>query len=97
MDIILEVVDHYFADWAWASLLPASSSYAHGGYGNGTQLQSKLWEYTPSTHLFYLEPTTAAYESALTRDNICRQAVTLFFITWYAATCLRSHRVCTHH
>lgn len=92
MDIILEVVDHYFADWAYAALVPADSfstsatiSSSYELYNNGTEGISKgaSWEYTPSTHLFYLEPTAAAYESIWDRDNICRQAISLFFITWY--------------
>jgi Delta7-sterol 5-desaturase len=85
MDIILEAVDYHFADWAWASLLPTDRYHSPGVFSsNGTQLPDKPWEYIPSTHLFYLEPTAAAYESALMRDNVWRQAITLFFITWYA-------------
>ncbi len=84
MDIALEIVDYFVGDAAYAKLLPApvSSFGSHGGLHNASQLTSSQWKYEPSTYLFHLEPSAAAYESAWARDNIYRQAITLFFLTW---------------
>lgn len=84
MDIVLEVVDYYFADQAYAALLPLTTSDLDHLHVNYTHMKPRTssWEYTPSTHLFYLDPTRAAYESIWDRDNVYRQALSLFLITW---------------
>lgn len=85
MDIILELVDYYAADQAYASLMPiklTAFDYIHGNNNTQATLRRSAWEYTPSTHLFYLEPTPAAYESIWDRDNMYRQFLTLFLVTW---------------
>jgi lathosterol oxidase len=94
MDIVLEVFDTLLADRLYATLLPASLSssttFASKYDANSTlsffsDAQSYLYE--PSSRYLYLEPSKYAYMSAWPRDNIYRQAVSLYLITWYAAPC----------
>ena len=42
-----------------------------------------IYQYQPATQYLQLEPSEWAYMSAWPRDSIFRQAVSLFFITWY--------------
>lgn len=87
MDVALEIVDYYVADAIYAKLLPITrgaipSNSVYDAIENSTRQYGSTWEYTPTTHLFYLEPTEAAYESMWSRDNIYRQLITLMFIGW---------------
>lgn len=84
MDIVLEVTDHFLADRFYAWALPGREYVLDGyqGLRNGTKFTNSPWSYEPSTHLFYLEPTGAAYGSIWARDNIWRQTLTLFTLGW---------------
>jgi lathosterol oxidase len=84
MDIVLEVLDTYAWDYLYAALYPAKAS--HGAFEPASNATVPLtsWEYTPATKYLYLEPSEAAYQSAWPRDNIYRQGISLFLITWYA-------------
>lgn len=91
MDIALEVTDTYFFDHFYSTILPAKSSLlnAVGQQINGTTLSPKIastWQYHPSNSFLQFEPTEAAYTSQWNRDNIYRQAFSLFLITWYATS-----------
>lgn len=88
MDIALEVTDTYFFDHFYSAILPAKSILlnAIGEQINGTTLDAKTtstWQYEPSNSFVQFEPTMAAYTSQWNRDNIYRQAFSLFLITWY--------------
>jgi lathosterol oxidase len=95
MDIVLEVCDTFLLDRVYASIFPANpSSYLTQNFSNTTTSTfSSLREgatakaqytyiYEPSTQLFNFEPSQWAYSSTLPRDNIYRQAVSLFMIVW---------------
>lgn len=87
MDIILEVLDTYIFDYAYAALLPAHPAPYNlkDGMTNFTSAaQASTWHYSPSNTVFSLAPSEAAYMSAWNRDDIKRQAISLFLITWLA-------------
>lgn len=95
MDIILEIVDTLALDPIYATLFPASpSSYLSQKFNNlTTSTFSSLHDgaaatpqytyiYKPASQFISLNPTEWAYSSSLPRDNVYRQAVSLFFIVW---------------
>lgn len=88
MDIALELTDTYIFDYLYSWALPVKSPFLNG-FGdqiNGTAFDAKsasTWQYHPSNSFLQFEPTEAAYTSQLNRDNIYRQAFSLFLITWY--------------
>jgi len=88
MDVALEICDTFVLDHVYAALHPAAPTpYDFPGFkanhtGAGQTFTS--WQYSPSTHLFTLEPSQAAYLSAWPRDNIYRQFISAFALTWYA-------------
>jgi lathosterol oxidase len=92
MDIVLEVFDTFLFDAVWATVYPGSPS--HPSLKNSQNAASATFSSMrevatarpkPSTQFFQLEPSKYAYMSAWPRDNICRQGITLYLITWYAA------------
>lgn len=84
MDIVLEVTDSFIGDYFFSWVLPARRApYDYPNVPtNGTDQTFSTWQYKPSTHFFTIEPSQAAYMSAWPRDNIFRQAISLFLITW---------------
>lgn len=86
MDIVLEVLDTFVGDYLYATLHLAH----HAPYdfpnppSNETQTEQvfSAWVYKPSTSVFALTPSQYAYQSAWPRDNIYRQALSLFLIVW---------------
>lgn len=92
MDIVLEVFDTLIADRAFAAAFPAPlqpSSLLQDGSDaiNGTASAfggSQGYVYKPASTYFNLEPSKWAYMTSVPRDNIYRQAVNLYLITWYA-------------
>jgi lathosterol oxidase len=83
MDIVLEVVDTFLADYIYAWVLPSRPiPYDYPHTGNGTDRHFSSWQHKPATKYLYLEPSRAAYQSSWPRDSIYRQAITLYFITW---------------
>jgi lathosterol oxidase len=83
MDVVLEVFDTFIGDYAFAALLPAKPApYDYPLASNNTAQTFSSWQYKPSTHVFELRPSQYAYMSALDRENIVRQGISLFLITW---------------
>ncbi|KAM5353779.1 hypothetical protein ACJ41O_000429 [Fusarium nematophilum] len=87
MDIVLEVVDTFIADYAYAYFHPiVPAPYDFPAASNSTDSTTaplfSAWTYTPATKFLTLEPPEAAYLSAWDRDNPLRQALTLYLITW---------------
>lgn len=83
MDVVLEIVDTFIGDYAYAALHPAKS--LQGSFdptSNATVGHLSTWQYEPATKYLYLEPPEAAYMSAWPRDNIYRQSLSLYLITW---------------
>lgn len=90
MDVVLEVVDTFIADYAYAYFYPKRPApYDFPSPSNTTDTSAKAfstWSYKPATQFLTLEPPEQAYMSAWERDNPLRQALTLYLITWYAIT-----------
>ncbi|MCJ1342268.1 c-5 sterol desaturase [Peltigera leucophlebia] len=89
MDVVLEVFDTFLFDRLYATVLPSSlASYSRIiGLKNVNSTFSSMREIptglpTPSNYLFQLEPSEYAYMSAWSRDNIWRQGLSLYLITW---------------
>jgi len=86
MDIALEFVDTYLFDQVYATLLPVQTPPYNTNNGlNSTLIDAKAsspWEYAPASAYLSFAPGEAAYMSQWTRDNIWRQLITLYLITW---------------
>jgi lathosterol oxidase len=88
MDIALELCDTYVFDHMYAALLPAKPApYSlSGASGNASISDFKAaspWQFEPASSLISFSPSDAAYMSQWNRDNIFRQAFSLFLITWW--------------
>lgn len=88
MDIILEVFDTFLFDRFWATIHPASPlQYTENAVKDATTTFTSMRELPTaihaSTQFFQLEPSKFAYMSEWPRDNIWRQFLTLYLITWY--------------
>lgn len=87
MDVVLEIFDAYLGDQLYASLLPAyaptktPAQYPNGTYSSMRQLPTG-YSYEPASQFISFEPTDVSYMSQWSRDNIYRQALSLFLITW---------------
>ena len=55
---------------SWSGSIPTSDSSRSG------------WQYNAATQYFGLEPSEYAYMSRWDRDNIYRQTLSLYLITW---------------
>lgn len=78
MDIALEIVDTFIADYIYAHLFPI-------GCPNNTAINLQVtepWIWQPATKYFHVQPSQAAYMSSLVRDNPYRQFFTLYFTAW---------------
>lgn len=84
MDIVNEFFDTFLADYAYARLSPARPApFEVHGTANVTSGQVfSTWQYEPATKYFSVRPSEYAYMSSLPRDNIYRQSLNLFLITW---------------
>lgn len=84
MDIVLEVTDSFITDYIYAFAFPKRlAPYDYPAAANTTQQVFSSWTYKPATQFFSIEPSDAAYQSEWDRDNIWRQLITLYFITWF--------------
>ncbi|QKX60124.1 uncharacterized protein TRUGW13939_07266 [Talaromyces rugulosus] len=90
MDVILEVWDLVIGDRLYAATLPATlksspslSTFIQDA-NNTLSLfgDARSYTYEPASSYLYLEPSKYAYLSMWPRDNIYRQASSLFLITW---------------
>lgn len=87
MDVVLEVFDTFFLDRLYAIALPDRvAGYGKYVVNDATSTFSSMRELPtavyPSTHLWKLEPSEYAFMSAWPRDNIWRQMLSLYLITW---------------
>lgn len=83
MDITLEFVDTFLFDSIYAKLHPARLPYNLES-SNVTNWQSvSPWQYKPSNSFLTFTPRQEAYMSAWPRDNLYRQTITLYLITWW--------------
>ncbi|EON65873.1 C-5 sterol desaturase [Coniosporium apollinis CBS 100218] len=95
MDVVVEVFDTFLFDRLYATLLPASYAqypqYAtpkttpNGTYSSMREVPTpyaSTYQYRPASEYLSFQPGEYAYMSRWPRDNIFRQAVTLYLITW---------------
>ncbi|KAI1429332.1 hypothetical protein F5Y12DRAFT_727782 [Xylaria sp. FL1777] len=78
MDVVLEIWDTYVGDYAFAKLHPARS--VASDYFN-VHNTTTSWQYKPSSSYIEFQPSQYAYMSAWDRDNIIRQALSLWTVT----------------
>jgi Delta7-sterol 5-desaturase len=96
MDIILEVADTFVFDRLYATVLPATSTSSFSQYVKhvatstfssmremGTQVALPQYTFQPASQILSFQPSHWAYASALPRDNVYRQALSLFTIVWF--------------
>jgi len=95
MDIVLEAFDTYIFDSLYAQLFPAAPGpTAYNAIKSTTRnFTSSMresptayynnYQYQPASQYISFSPSKYAYMSSLSRDNIWRQAISLFTITWY--------------
>jgi Delta7-sterol 5-desaturase len=86
MDVVLEIADTFIADYAYAFFLPARPApygFPEPTAANLTDQTFSSWQYQPATKMLYLEPSQAAYMSMWSRDNLFRQFISLYMLTWY--------------
>lgn len=90
MDFILEGFDTFLFDPLYATLFPATSYSALKNVANATISSREIpatfrnnFVYEPSSKYLSLTPSSYAYTTSWTRDDIGRQALSLFLITWY--------------
>lgn len=104
MDVVLEVFDLLIGDRLYAATLPATLTTSLSPAlstlvedANNTLAlfgDASAFKYKPATTYLYIEPSKYAYLSAWPRDNIYRQAFSLFLITWCVGYITGEH--CTH-
>ncbi|KAF1813147.1 C-5 sterol desaturase [Eremomyces bilateralis CBS 781.70] len=92
MDIVLEFFDRYVLDRVYAACLPAPpevlAHHSLSGVGYNASLGADgasspyNYQFTPASKYISFEPTPWAYMSRWPRDNVWRQALSLFMITW---------------
>lgn len=85
MDIVNEIFDTLLGDYAYAKLMPmkpAPYDFPRSTNATGETQVFSSWQYEPATKYFSLEPSQYAYMSTWPRDNIYRQSLNLFLITW---------------
>lgn len=82
MDVILEIWDTYLGDYVFAHAHPARSTASN--FFNVHNTTTSSWQYKPASTYIELEPSQYAFMSAWDRDNIFRQAISLWSITVYA-------------
>ncbi|KAK3374969.1 hypothetical protein B0H63DRAFT_262101 [Podospora didyma] len=85
MDFVLELTDTFLFDYIYTWALPARPApydFPDKVLANSTARSFSSWQFKPASSFFSVEPSQAAYASALDRDNIIRQSISLFFIFW---------------
>jgi Delta7-sterol 5-desaturase len=85
MDVVLEIFDTFLLDRVYASLYPATSSKLSDlayNYGANSSTPQILPPIKPATKYIQLQPSQYAYMSEWSRDNVLRQGISLYLITW---------------
>lgn len=93
MDVVLELTDTFIADYAYAFAHPAQPVAPHDlpdlSSNSTAQAYSSSWKFESANPFFVVEPSKYAYMSAWDRDNLYRQCITLFLITWFVTTLIQ--------
>ena len=80
MDVVLEILDRLVFDRLYATVLPAPV-YSAGGNYTGVPSHTP-YQYKPASRYLSLAPGKYVDASILARDDIVRQTLSLFTITW---------------
>ncbi len=87
MDVVLEIFDTFIFDRLYAKLLPAfpppalQTNTANATFSSIRQAPIG-YVYEHASQFLKLEPSDFAYMSRWSRNNIYRQALSLYLITW---------------
>ena len=87
MDIVLEAFDTFVFDRIYAELLPAvlgtvtQSKFVANATFTSVRQSPTGYQYEAASHFLSFEPSDFAYMSQLPRNNIFRQAISLYAIT----------------
>lgn len=76
MDVVLDVLDTFAFDRAYAAVFPASQAQLALNKDLLSTYNQNVGRYVS------LSPSTWAIRSSWLRDDVKRQALSLFFITW---------------
>lgn len=60
-----------YAEWNATYTQPIGGEFARSG-----------WQFEPASSFFHIEPSEYAYMSRWDRDNVYRQFVSLYIVTW---------------
>lgn len=94
MDFVLEGFDTYIFDAIYAFLFPwpgsstgslkaaAANSTTGSIVGDGRPLLTNGYVFQPASKYWQFSPGEKAYLTTWPRDDVWRQAVSLYFITW---------------
>ncbi|KAI9716304.1 MAG: c-5 sterol desaturase [Chrysothrix sp. TS-e1954] len=90
MDVVLEGFDTFLFDRLYATFLPATSNYApipklaaDGTYSSMRQMPTRpSYSFRPASELFSFQPSDYAFMSQWPRNNVYRQTLSLYIITW---------------
>jgi len=95
MDVVLQAFDTFALDRLYANVLPltpvqqawsAVDSFVqqepNATWSSIKESGASAYPITPASQYFSFEPSAYAYMSRWPRDNIYRQALSLFMMTW---------------
>jgi len=94
MDVVLELFDTYALDYLYASVLPLTPaqrawtaidgifSEPNATWSSMREMSTPAYDFHPASQFFSVEPSSYAFMSQWPRDNMYRQAVSFFLITW---------------
>ena len=88
-------------DSAFSALDPISTLTAGKGFDNSTTFDSatagvdvlrSTWQFEPASQYMSVQPSEYAYMSRWDRDNVWRQTISLYILTWYVGALLLYQR-----
>ena len=86
---------------AFSAFDPISTITAGKGFDNSTSFDSatagvdvlrSTWQFEPASKYMSVQPSEYAYMSRWDRDNVWRQTISLYILTWYVAESLQHER-----
>jgi lathosterol oxidase len=63
----------------------------------GVDVLRSTWQFEPASQYMSVQPSEFAYMSRWDRDNVWRQTISLYILTWYVAELLCIHDSKTEH
>lgn len=90
MDVVLEIFDTFLFDRLYATVYPATTPMvlkkvvqdAIIPTSSFSSMREVPTPFAPTTQFLQLDPSPYAYLSGWPRDNVYRQALSLYLITW---------------